>query len=483
MKREEFRTVYESGFEATFALVESLSHQIDALTERVQQLEDRLAKNSRNSSKPPASDDPPPKPKPKSLRRRSAKKKPGGQEGHPGTTLSLVEDPRHVVLHGGPEECEGCGKSLLEASEASGYERRQVVDIPPLLGLEVTEHRGFRKRCSGCGHSTTASFPAEVSARVGYGPRIKAFCVYLMNYQLLPYERTSELLSDLFGEPAPGAGTLHSALGSCFEGLEDAEEAIKAGLTEARLGHFDETGLRVCEKGMWAHVASSTKLTHYALHRKRGSEATEEIGILPSFRGVAVHDGLTAYGKYGRCKHALCNAHHLRELTFVEEEHEQGWAGEMKALLMEIEEAVREEAARGGGRLASETTGDFERRYQRVLKAGLAANPPPERTGKRGRPKQSKGKNLVDRLDKHREAVLRFMRDFGVPFDNNLAERDLRMIKVRQKISGCFRTEEGAGAFLRIRGYISTVRKQGENVLAALESVFVGEPFIPNLQG
>src|SRR4051794_21141449 len=304
-----------------------------------------------------------------------------------------------------------------------------------------------------------------------------------MNYQLLPYERTSELLSDLFGEPVPGAGTLHSALGSCFEGLEDTEEAIKAGLGGAQLGHFDETGLRVCGKGMWGHVASGTKLTHYAVHEKRGSKATEEIGILPSFRGVAVHDGLTSYGKYERCEHALCNAHHLRELTFVEEEHEQGWAGEMKALLSEIEEAVRKEAASGGTRLAPETTGDFERRYQRVLKAGLAANPSPERTGKKGRPKQSKGKNLVDRLDKHREAVLRFMYDFRVPFDNNQAERDLRMVKVRQKISGGFRTIEGAAAFLRIRGYISTVRKQGENILAALEGVFRGNPFVPTLQG
>jgi transposase len=481
MKREEFRTVYDSGFEATFALVESLSRNVDSLTARLQQLEDRLAKNSRNSSKPPSSDDPPPKPKPKTLRRSSGKK-PGGQEGHPGTTLSLVEDPRHVVLHD-PEECEGCGASLSEAEFASGDERRQMVDIPPLLALEVTEHRALRKRCSGCGHTTTASFPAEVSAAVGYGPRIKALSVYLMNYQLLPYERASELLFDLFGKPAPGAGTLHSALESCFEGLQDTEEEIKAGLTGARLGHFDETGLRVCQKGMWVHVASTTKLTHYALHPKRGSQATEEIGILPLFRGVAMHDGLTAYGTYERCEHALCNAHHLRELTFVEEEHEQEWAGQMKALLSEIEEAVREEAARGGRRLASETEGDFERRYQRVLKAGLAANPEPERTGKRGRPKQSKGKNLVDRLSKHREAALRFMHDFGVPFDNNQAERDLRMIKVRQKISGGFRTEEGAAAFLRIRGYISTVKKQGENVLAALQSVFVGEPFIPNLPG
>jgi transposase/uncharacterized coiled-coil protein SlyX len=492
MPHETILAIYEQGPNAVVELVELLFAQladqqeqlrsqqemIASLTARLSELEDRLAKNSRNSSKPPSSDGID-KPKPKSLRSKSGKK-PGGQKGHPGRTLSLVENPDHMVVHA-PEECEGCGETLAGV-EASSHQRRQVVDVPP-LALEVTEHRAQRKRCSGCGRSTTASFPTEVSATVGYGPRIKALMVYLMNYQLLPYERTSELLSDLFGEPAPGAGTLHSALGSCFERLEDTEEAIKAGLGGAQLGHFDETGLRVCGKGMWVHVASSTKLTHVAVHEKRGSEATKEIGILPSFRGVAVHDGFTAYGKYEQCEHALCNAHHLRELTFVKEEHGQQWAGEMKALLSEIEEAVREEAASGGTRLAPETRGDFQRRYQRLLKAGLAANPPPERTGKRGRPKQTKGKNLVDRLDKHREAVLRFMHDFRVPFDNNQAERDLRMVKVRQKISGCFRTKEGAAAFLRIRGYISTVRKQDKNVLAALEGVFTGDPFVLTLQG
>jgi transposase len=482
MKREEFRTVYESGFEATFALVQSLSHNIDALTARVQQLEDRLAKNSRNSGKPPSSDAPA-KPKPKSLRQRSGKK-PGGQEGHPGRTLSLVEDPHRVVVHG-PKGCEGCGESLLEVI-ASGYERRQVVDVPPLLALEVTEHRAQRKRCPGCGRSTKAAFPLEARPRegVGYGPRIKALAVYLMEYQLLPYERASELLKDLFGAPAPGAGTLYSAVERCFEGLEQTEEAVKEGLVggEEVVAGFDETGLRVEGKGMWVHVASTEELTHYAVHEKRGVEATKEIGILPSFKGVAMHDGLSAYRKYEQCTHALCNAHHLRELRFVEEEHEQEWAGRMKALLLEVEEAAREEAASGGTHLEPERVEKFERRYQRLLEAGLAANPPSERTGKRGRPKQSKGKNLVDRLDKHREAVLRFMHDFRVPFDNNQAERDLRMVKVRQKISGGFRARRGAEMFCRIRGYISTARKQGENVLAALERVFMGDPFVPNLR-
>jgi transposase len=365
----------------------------------------------------------------------------------------------------------------------SGHERRQVVDVPP-LALEVTEHRALRKRCLGCGQTTAAAFPVEASARVVYGPRIKALSAYLMEYQLLPYERTSELLRDLFGERAPGAGTLYSVARSCFEGLEETEEAIKGGLRQAQVGNFDETGLRVGSKGAWVHVASTAALTHYAVHPKRGSEATEEIGVLPAFGGVAVHEGLSSYRHYERCAHALCNAHHLRELTFVEEEHEQEWAGRMKGLLSEIEEAVREEAASGGARLTPERLEGFERRYRELLEAGLEANPPSERApGKRGRLKQSKGKNLVDRLDKHREAVLRFMYDFKVPFDNNQAERDLRMIKVRQKISGCFRTVEGAATFLRIRGYISTLRKQGENVLAALEGAFRGSPLVPALQG
>lgn len=493
MPREDIVAVYERGVDAVVDLVEDLSARLEdqqkmiaSLTARLNELEDRLAKNSRNSSKPPSSDGIA-KPKPKSLRGKSGKK-PGGQKGHPGTTLSLAEkNPEHVLLHR-PEMCEGCGGSLSEqSSELSGYERRQVVDLPALLALEVTEHRAQRNRCLGCGTISTAPFPVEASARVGYGPRIEALMVYLMEYlmeyQLLPYERASELLEDLFGEPAPGAGTLYSAVERCFEGLEETEEAIKEGLlggSEEVVGGFDETGLRVEGKGMWVHVASTHELTHYAVHEKRGVEATKEIGILPRFSGVAMHDGLSAYREYEGCEHALCNAHHLRELTFVEEEHKQEWAGRMKTLLSEIEESVREEAAWGGTRLEPKRVEKFEKRYQRLLEAGLAANPPPIRTGKKGRPKQSKGKNLVDRLEKQRGWVLRFMKDFGVPFDNNQAERDVRMVKVRQKISGGFRTNEGAEAFLRIRSYISTVRKQGENVLAALEGVLVGKPFIPH---
>lgn len=298
MPREDIAAIYEQGgVDAVVELVERLFAQladqqemIASLTVRVKELEDRSAKNSRNSSKPPASD--PVKPNPKSLGGRSGKK-PAGQKGHPGRTLASMEKPDHIVVHSRPEECEGCGRGLAGV-EASGYERRQVVELPP-LALEVTQHRVQRKRCSGCGQVSTAEFPPEASATtaaVSYGPRVKALCACLTGYQLLPYERTRELLFDLFGGSAtPGAGTLHSAAKSCFEGLKESEEVIKEGLIGAQVGHFDETGPRVSGRGMWVHVASTAKLTHYAVHPKRGSEATEGIGILPLFGGVAVHDG------------------------------------------------------------------------------------------------------------------------------------------------------------------------------------------------
>ena len=358
MPRETILAVYEQGPDAVVELVQTLCARldeqrelIDALSARVEQLEDRLAINSRNSSKPPSSDElAPPKPKPKSLRtKKGAGRKPGGQKGHPGTTLCWVDDPDRVVLHDPPRECEGCAMDLERVELSHGCERRQLIDAPPLLALQVTEHQARRKKCSGCGRLNTASFPEEVSARgVSYGPRVKALSVYLMGYQLLPYDRTRELLWDLFGVPAPGVGTLYSALERGFEGLAGAEERIKEGLRRAPVVHFDETGLRVSAKRMWVHVASTPDLTHLGVHPTRGNKATDEIGILPSFGGVAMHDGWAAYRNYEGCPHALCNAHHLRELTFLEEEHEQLWAKDMKELLVRIEGSVARRRGKEG---------------------------------------------------------------------------------------------------------------------------------------
>lgn len=475
--------VYEQGPAAVVALVQMLSgrieeqqEQLEVLAARVKELEDQLSKNSRNSSKPPSSDTVPPKPK--SLREKSGRK-PGGQPGHPGKTLMWVEQPDEVVTHT-PDRCEGCGTSL-DGVEVYAREKRQVTDLPPLR-LEVVEHRAECKRCPGCGHRTMAMFPPGVDTAVGYGPRIKGLGVYLMQYQLIPFERTSELLSDLFGTTL-SVGTLETAIKACYQELAPVEKAIKDGLRQAGVEHFDETGLKVAGKRRWLHSASTATLTHYGVHPKRGSEATKEIGVLPEFAGVAVHDSWSAYYQY-ECDHALCNAHHLRELTFLVEEYKQEWASKMKTLLLDLKREVEEANTAGRSCLDPERLKLYETRYQELIAEGHLANPPPEpseRVGKRGPMKRTHGKNLVDRLDKRRNEVLRFMRDFRVPFDNNQAERDVRMLKVQQKVSGCFRTEEGAARFCRIRGYISTVSKQGGNVLAELERAFRGEPFIPFL--
>ncbi len=474
VNRDEVLAIYERGPEAVVALVEALIERQEAriaeLGARVEELEDRLAKDSRNSSKPPSSDSGGEKPAPKSLRGKSGRK-PGGQPGHPGKTLPLAEEPDRVVVHS-PGGCAPCGGALREG-EAVGYERRQVVELPPLY-LEVTEHRAERKRCRGCGSTTTAAFPPEVSGKVQYGARARALGVYLNQYQLLPFDRAGELVADVFGGSL-GEGTLYSSVERCYEALEGTQEGIAREVGGAEVAHFDETGLDVAGRGRWLHVASTPGLTHYAVHDKRGASATRDIGVLPRFGGIAVHDGSYGYREYG-CAHALCNAHHLRELTFIEERHGQGWAGEMRAHLLDIKGAVEEARDGGGTRLDAERIGGYEARYQESIAAGIGANPPPIRTGEPGRPRQTKGKNLVDRLDKGRDDVLRFMRDFRVPFDNNQAERDIRMVKVQQKISGCFRTVHGAAMFCRIRGYISTARKQGHNPLAALEAVFRGQP-------
>jgi transposase len=287
------------------------------------------------------------------------------------------------------------------------------------------------------------------------------------------------LLSDLF-QTSLCEGTLAAILAECHQTLQPVEAAIKEAIGKAEVAHFDESGMRIEGKLHWLHSSSTAHLTFYAHHPKRGHTATENIGILPVFSGTSVHDAWSSYFHYA-CSHSLCNAHLLRELTSVWEQTKQSWSRRFIALLLGIKRAVDKAKHDGADQLPTERWQTYQARYQRLLKQGLALSPPPEPTGKRGRPKQSAAKNLLDRLDRHREAVLAFAYDFEVPFDNNLAERDLRMLKVRQKISGCFRTKEGATQFCRIRGYISTLRKQGMDVLQALQSVFARQPYYPLL--
>jgi transposase len=454
-----------------------LQENISELSERVKKLEDEVAKQSRNSSKPPSSDGLS-KPRTRSLRRAEGRK-PGGQAGHEGHTLKMVEAPDHMEVHR-LEQCPECA-TALSAVAVKEHVRRQVFDIPPVQ-IEVTEHQAEVKQCPGCRRQVRADFPKEVTQPVQYGPRFKAQASYLNSYQLIPIARTCELLGDFYGH-TPAWGFVATANQAVKVGSEPALAEIVSQLLGAKVVNFDETGLRAVGQLHWLHSASTNQLTCFGLHLKRGQEAMRDLGILPLFSGWAVHDHWSSYLKFSLCQHAFCNAHHLRELQFVTDQYEQPWADEMAQLLCDIKAEVTEEIIESdetATSLSQPRLAQYEAEYDAILERGFLLNPSPEKTpNKRGRPKQSPPKNLLDRLEKHKPGVLAFMYDFDVPFDNNLAERDIRMVKVKQKISGSFRTFEGAQTFCSIRSYISTVRKQGGNVISALHDALIGQPFIP----
>lgn len=483
MKREDILKVYEEGPEAVVELVQGLIHnftliieaqaaEIRKLTDRITVLEQQINKNSRNSSKPPSSNGLK-KPKPKSLRVES-ERKPGGQVGHKGHTLEFSDAPDHIALHR-VTNCP-CGHHL-EQEPRIDYEKRQVYDLPPIR-IEVTEHQAEIKRCPSCGKLAKAQFPLEVSAPVQYGNQLRAVAVYLNQYQLLPYARVGEMMADLFQHKFSEGALLNANL-SLYQQLEQVERDIVKRLVEASVVHFDETGLSVKGKTQWCHVASTANLTTFSVHPKRGKEAMESAGVLDNFCGTAVHDAWAPYSHYDQCRHALCNAHILRELIFVLEEEKQLWAKPMIELLLRIKTAVSEQDL-----LDEETLSRFMDQYNSILEFGFREdaqiNPPQEQpTGKRGRQRQSKPKNLLTRLRDRQMDVLRFMHDPEVPFDNNQAERDVRMVKVKQKVSGTFRSELGAKTFCRIRGYISTARKNACSILDVIRDALGGKPFVP----
>ena len=446
--------------------------KLEAQDAKIKELEARLNKDSHNSSKPPSSDGYS-KSAPKSLRGKSGKKS-GGQPGHPGKTLYFCESPDVTLVCELAPQCE-CGCDLEDAPVID-TQKRQVFDIPPQK-IVVTEYQASAKRCPGCGKIHRGVFPTGVDQPVQYGSNIKAYAVYFTQQHFLPLERAAKIMNDLFGASFTEASIL-SAIQIAASDLKPVVESIKQALIRASLLHVDETGMRVMSKLHWFHSASNRALTYYRMHTKRGAIAMDEIGILPYFKGTLLHDFWKPYFKYA-CEHGLCNAHLLRELISLEEETGQKWATQLKKLLLEIKASVDVAKAKGVETLDDVMLMDFEDRFLTIVACGLTENPEAEKSGKRGRVKQTKGRNLALRFDDRAESIYSFMHNFAVPFDNNLAERDIRMVKVRQKVSGCFRTERGAEDFATIRSYLSTMRKQGQNIMLALRSLFQGAPILP----
>lgn len=463
------------------SLVEAQAQEIAELKQLVLEqgatiraLQDQMAKTSQNSHKPPSSDGLK-KPNPKNLRQPSGRK-PGGQPGHEGHRLELSEVPDQVVRHE-LMMCPHCARDL-SAVAAQRLGRRQVYDVPP-VHIEITEHQVECKVCPHCQQEGQAAYPADVTKETQYGSRLKAQASYLNVYQLIPMARSCELLGDFYHhEPAPAL--IIEANRAVQAGSAPTLDAIKEQLIAAEVTHHDESGLRIAGKTQWLHVASTEELTYYEAHHKRGREAMNEIDILPNRTGTVVHDHWSSYQTFDQCAHAYCNAHHLRELRFIHEEYQQAWAHELSQLLLEIKAAVAVSAADANA-LPPERIRAFEARYDELLTQGFDQNPVPDQPPtQRGRIKQSPPKNLLDRLHTHKAEVLAFMLDFRIPFDNNLAERDIRMIKLKQKISGAFRTTDGADTFCHIRSYISTVRKHGANVIDAIANALTQQPFVPN---
>jgi len=447
---------------ALFAQVKALTAQVEALTAKVADLEGRLAKNSRNSSKPPSSDGF--KPKPKS--QRKAKQKPtGGQKGHVGHTLKKVAEVDHIEPHAPPSHCDVCHRPL---SDTAIVETRQVFDIPP-LHHEVTEHQVLEARCA-CGKLHRGAFPAAVAAPVQYGPRIKAAVVHLTHQHMMPVARTGDLTGDLFGLTLSDA-TVLAINEEARALLAPTVVAMGEALKTAPVAHADETGMRVAGKIHWLHVLATATLTWIGSHVNRGRKAFDAFGILPAFVGTLIHDGWKPYRDLA-CTHGLCNAHHLRELTYVFEEMGQAWAKRLIDLLVE----ACHEVAAAGGPLPEHRITHYRSAHARILAEGEADNPRAPPSGKRGGTKQSKALNLIDRLRVHADDVWRFMTDHNVPFSNNTAEQAVRMPKVKQKISGGFRTPSGLETFCTIRSYLATLHKQGANLFHALTLTFQGNP-------
>ena len=422
----------------------------------------RLGLNSRNSSKPPASD-----PNRAKKPRHKSQNKPGGQNGRIGKTLQQFESPDEIQRL-------TIDRRTLPVGHYTdaGYESRQVIEID--ISRWVIEYQA-QVLLNDAGQRFVAEFPSQVSRPIQYGNSIKAHCVYLSQFQLLPYNRIADYFADQLGLPiSEGSIYNFNQEASARIGSSGAEAIIKRQLQDCAVLHVDETGINIGGKRHWLHSASNQQWTYFYPHQQRGIEAMASAGILPHFTGILCHDHWTPYYTYQNCQHALCNAHHLRELERAWEQDGQHWAKAMQALLIDINTAVSHSA----GQLAPQQAPVYRKQYRNILKKGDEECPPPDpnqrQPGQRGRLKRSKARCLLERLIEYEDDVLRFMENPWVPFTNNQGENDIRMTKVQQKISGCFRSMDGAQSFCLVRSYISSCRKQNVTATEALNLLFQG---------
>jgi transposase/uncharacterized coiled-coil protein SlyX len=451
-------------------VIEELTARVAAQDARIAELERRLGRNSRNSSQPPSSDGLAVSPS-RAERRRSVRR-PGKQPGAGGSALFAVSNPDEVIDHL-PGACGGCGSDLSDARPA-GVVRRQVHDIAAVLPREVVEHRLHRRRC-GCGAVTTAPAPAGVGAPVVYGPNLRALAVYLLVFQHVPVARTAQLIADLTGV-APSTGWISLQLAAVAEVLVDVEKLVKSLIVLAHVIHVDETSTNINGARWWLHVAGTERLTAYHLHPSRGRAAVAEFDVLPDYTGTVVHDALSVYDAYDGARHALCGAHIGRELVAAAEaDPDQDWPAQALRALHGLNTAAHQARDQQLPAIPPEIADPLLDSWRHALRVGLAEH---RRTPGR---RQSKTRNLLERLRDRDDQVLLFARDLSVPFTNNQAERDLRPTKTQLKISGCHRAETTAKAWLRVRGYISTVRKHGDNVLDALRDAITEDPWRPPL--
>lgn len=440
----------------------SLRRENSALKAENADLKARLSQTSRNSSRPPSSDGL----KKTTSQRKPAGRKPGGQPGHKGHTLELKEHADRTVKHL-PADCACCGASLNEAAEAEAGERRQVFDLPPDLRLQVVEHRTPTLVCPRCQAANRSPFPAEVRARAQYGPRLAGLALSLHHAQAVSIAGLTGLLRELLGGSLCG-GTLVNLTRRLARAQEPRRAERQAALAASPLSHADETGLRVAGRTLWAHVWCDENTVELRLDERRGAAA---LARLENYEGTLVHDGWISYRKLAKCRHALCNAHHLRELAFLHEVRDQAWAAALADLLRGSLRQVDAAKAAGLEALDGASVKAIRERGAELLREGRAAQPPPQDPPerRRGRPPKSKELNLIDRLERHAEDVWRFLTDFRVPFDNNLAERAIRMLKVLQKMKGGWRTLWGAEAHLAIRSSFMTAKAEGLTALQTLQ--------------